>query len=728
MRTSAPPRKEPKKPVVVQKPKRVRRRPPRNDKRDKPAKPREPVSPHGVDLRRLPGLPFTRVNTPSGQTSIVSIQQVLDRDSVIGVAVGIVSRLIDIGYASGYSTTDPLASSPYWLTQFLVNQMLLSARGLKLTVERVPFGILTLFDSLRPTNTNYKTGAVSFTWNPDTLAPINVPPIVNYGSLSLNLGVIASPTGGTVGYSSISPPIGYTDDNGLAAWNLLLSMLGTEIAGSPMLKLVDGIVDTLMKKDPSAFATAYPQIASGSVAAYTSQLFSPCKIRYPLYSIFVNYDEDTLVSSESHIFAGSPRWLGGRLLTLSDPRFARNKCRPVFQPVDFNDLFDLLSNIIGRAAELSAESNVATFLVPTCPLTAPQVALMLRGLISAFTNKSMPSDLALTDDNFRPLQFPYCSANVSAIAKMCQLPFYFVENLRSLAAVTAILPNAKGSDQQLCFMPVYGVSGEARNNYNYFYGTGNNANVYLYTQGTADFDIVNLLTTSNDYIAITGDSFSSAIEVWNAWVSQFTAVCPMGTLSTTANNPALYSLLYQRGYAYNPSFQPTTQEKFLSKTTKSQSRDLTPIFTYKSLIRQVKAVNPGRSNDVCEKYIASNYSMNESIYELMSNWVLPRVYSPNPISQQKYVGNFIMPYVVATNPDYGLNLNQTAFPLLEAKWRSAASVATHQATGEMSELLAVLWKATKEGHAGFLGSLLGDFATSVTGIPLFATIGSMVPF
>jgi len=728
MNKTMPPVKKNKKPVV-QAPQPKRERPPRRKRAPaaQKAKPRESPPLHGVDLRRLPQLPFARANKPSGQTSVIAVEQDLDQSSVIGVAVGIVSRLVDIGYASGYTVSDPMCSTPYWLTQFLINQMLLAARGAKLTVERVPMGLLSLFDALRPVNCPYKTGQVAYAWNQATTGPIVLPTIVTYGSLNMNLGIIATVTASTNGYSSIAPPMAYSEENGFIAWNLMLEMLGTEQPDTPTLKLVDPIVDTIMKKDASAFATVYPQISSGSVAAYTSQLFNATKIRYPLYSVFVGYSDDTLVSSESHIFAGSPRWLGGRLLTLADIRYSKNKARPVFQPVDFNDLYDLLANIIGRACELTAASNVSTFTDPTCPLTSPQVALMLRGLIAAFTNKSMPSDMAITDDSFSPLQFPYCCANVSAIAKTCTLPFYFVENLRALCTVSANIPGPKSVDQQLIFMPVYGVYGEKRIDYNYYYGVGNNSNVPLYTTANANFDIVDLLTTSNDYMAVTGEALTLAISVWNNWVSQLSAVCPMASLSTTANNPALYATLYQRGFYYNVSFNPNLVPTTV-KQTKTQSRDMTPLFTYKSLVKVVRSVNPSQQNGVCEKYIASNMSMNESIYELMSSWVLPRVFVRNKIAQQKYVGNFIMPYVVASNSDFGLTLDQTTYTTLESKWRAAAHIATHQPTAEKSELLQILWKATEKGEAGFLGSILGEFAAQATGIPLFATLGTMLPF
>jgi len=736
MITSAPAKYKGKKPAGAKKPGRTRKRQAKKQvlaKADKsgPVKadgPRGPPTPPGVDLRKLPQLPFAKADKPSGQTNIIAVEMNLDASSVIGVAVGIVSRLVDIGYGVGLIVGDPQSSLAYWLTQFLVDQMLLAARGLKLSVERVPYGILCLFDALRPTTMYYKTASISYTWTDISTGPIAVGNIINYGPLQMNLGTIGPPTGSTQGYSSIVPPTAYTLDSGVSAWNHMLELLGTDTTGTQVLKLMDASQDTIFKKDASAFATIYSQISSGSIAAYTSQLFLPNKIRYPVFSQFVSYNDDTLVSSESHIFAGSPRWLGGRLLTLSEIKYAKNKARPIYQPVDFNDLYDILANIMGRAAELATESNVSAFTVPTCPLTSQQVALMLRGLVASFSNKAMPSDLALTDDNFMPLQFPYACANVSAIAKTCSLPFYFVENLRSLCTVSANLQGPKAVDQQLIFMPVFGVYGEPRTDYNYTYSGINNVNVYLYANSTVTVDMVSLLTNTSDYAAITGVQLANAISVWNAWITQFSAVCPLATFSTTTNNPALYSLLYQRGFAFNLVINSNIEDK-LVKAYKTQSREIkAPLFEYASLLKVVRNVNPTTVTNQCEKYIASNMSMNESVYELMSNWVLPKVFIADNTAKQKYVGNFIMPYVVATSSSYGLTLDQTTYPTLDSKWRAAAIVATKQPTAAMSELLQVLWKNSEEGHGGFLGEILGEFASQITGIPLFSTLGRLVPF
>jgi len=685
------------------------------------------VTTRGTDPRAEMPLPFSRAASPSGMSNCVVYPCVPSGQSVINFAVGYVLHLVEIGYnyTPGVILDSIAASYPYFLTQFIVNQILLSMKGEILTITRCPYGLLTVFRSLNPTRSSYKTGEISYTWDTSNIDNLTVSTYATGGGANCPLGYATSVSTNSEGYPRIADPMPYSPENGLSAWNRMIQFLSDR--ESCMLQVVDVTTKTGFEYDASAFSTVYAQIGdNGQTAGYTTQLFNPSKIKSPLYAVWNPYTSENLVTSESRICAGSPRYLAQRVQTLATYPRTHNKVKPIFQPVDFNDLFDMLSFIMGTAIERTYQNNLTAFVELTCPLPASKVALMLRGAIAAITNKSMCSDMNDSASDFYPLQFPYAGANVATAVKTLILPFLVVENIRALAMVAVESKNKRAKDQLSIFAPVWGVYGrEPRTNYNFQCGTAPSF-INVYEPDTATYNMIECIsTTDSTAFAVTGPELEASIRVWNEWINQFSAVCNLATFSTTTNTPALTSIIYQRGYVYNtPGIESTSQRT----NPKSQSKEVKPKFEYKNLLKIVKSVNQGLINNEAEKYIASNVPIQESVYELISNWVLPKVLVESSSDVTVYTGNSVMPYIVTTQNSIDPINSSVVYPLLTSKWAAAASIATKQATAEDHELLQKLMELSRKGQGGFFGSAIGDFLAGATGIPLLSHLGSLIPF
>jgi len=422
---------------------------------------------YGFDPRTQQVLPFTNAQHPSSMSTVLAMPIFGNLPAVQNAIIGFVGQLRQFGYA----LTPQQAAYPFYLINYIYILAYKAMTAQQLTVTELPLGLLHFIQALMPTEVRYKgTGRVAYYWDiPPTSNEIAA--ISTYGSIQYNLGVVGAESAATLSYNSILSPGPYTPDGGVLAWNAMIAFLSDPRVGSAMLKLVKIGQETSSKSDCSAFSVVYTDLGDPiTVGGFTNEIYSSVKVRAPIFSCLATYDGYEMPIVESKVFGGTPRWLGSRLLTMSDERRLYNKFKPIFKPVDFNDLWASFNYQLGTAIELAKDQNLTTNIVVPCPLTAKQTALILRAAISSINNVAATSDCASSIYGFSPLQFHPACSNVSVTVKDWTLPFYFLENLKSLAGLAIPIPT-KQSNQMYTFMPVYGVY-DVINDYNYTYGSG----------------------------------------------------------------------------------------------------------------------------------------------------------------------------------------------------------------------------------------------------------------
>jgi len=677
----------------------------------------------GTDPRIGPNLPIAKNSSPAGALDLVEYQSAPQPASLIGVAIGYVGLLCERGFAS---TED--RSVPYHLTQFLYSLMIEAMENKVLQVYTMPYSLSCLLAALRPKQLRYKTGQIALSWDM-SLVSDTVPYIITGNINSTHLGV--SVDGGAVesyGYNILAPPVPYTTDLGTEAWNKMIGFI-KNIGDSPALRLVSATEKTLCDYDGSAFAMSYAANGlSNGPGGQTITIEGPVVSKSPMLSIFRDYIDYTNIVTESTVFASSARFVGERLLTFADERNIRSKFKPLFKFIDFNDLFNSLSYIVGKAVELALQAaNVQNLILP-CPLTGTQVALLVRALLSSFAHHAMGSDIQI--DNFLALQYPFAYTNTATSVKNLMMPKWFCENLRAFQIIAKPLNSDKSANQIMLYIPVYGIFGGVGRSYDVTYGNGDP--LYALESATSPrIDITNITTLPStgprDYICPSGEPLSQAIQVWNTWIEQFSSVMELDTLSSASTNPAFYALTYTRYITERPYVPPLPQN--ITNVEKRKSKDIPPPFRYSNLIKKVKVVNPLDTVDHQEIAVSSNQPFLSEIYDIMSNWVLPKVeiaYSEKDPSLNRYVALNYEPHIVraATSQDNGV----TVYPSLSSKFVAGSIIATKAMTGDNHPLLAAFINADNKGEGGFLGSILGDFAATTFGVPILSQIGNLLPF
>lgn len=689
----------------------------------------------GTDPRGKPQQQFSRSDSPAGMTSTIKRVAVLNTDAMINFSVGFVSLMTERGFA--LSISDP--SAPYHLTQFIVNLLSAAARNERLPIKELPLSLKVICDALTPKTVRFKTGWINYTWS--EFGIVNVPTLLPCVYGNLNLGIISGSKSNTYAYNLITNPTPYTEENGTIAWSEFLAFL-RGCSNDAMSVIVASDYSTKFSKDASAFSYVYSEAGydTSGAAGTTVEIFGNSIIRSPILSTFTTLFSSDSVSTESHIFANTPRFLGGRIPTFSSDGFVRSKFKPIFKTIDFDELFNALSYQVANALALATLNN-SSQTVPPCPLAGVHVAMILRAAISSMTYHGFASDLAVT--GFYPLQFPYCSNSTATSMKNWILPMFFAENIRALHVVATALNGV--NNQVMTFIPLYGrTTGPIRSSYQFYFGE-NNSKVYA-DDPAAMYDVVDnsvIEYTVKQYLAIGGSELATSIDVWNSWITQLSHVMPQDVFSNEKANPALDVVLYTRmvkqsdpesviPVAPEPvnrnvlrtlSRNPSLQE--VSHTIPGKSTNaIAPIpFTFKSLKKVgAIAVRPEVPLGWEQVGILSNEPIEEPLYNLLNAWVLPVAYtfvndaSINRLSAEQY-----SPYLVRDMPTKNLN-GTLEYPLVDDKLAAGGVAATKQATGEVNVLLRHLMDANTSGTGGVFSQMIADFAANKLQIPALSLI------
>lgn len=672
----------------------------------------------GFDIRTKNLTNFACADGPAGLNSMLDVSVSPNVDSLTGTIIGFVSQLRAIGFGA---SVDEL-SFPYFLTYYLYTLLLTVMRGELLPVQQVPRCLLNFFQAMTPKTVRYKNGQINYNWDM-TDVPDAVPTIISYGGIPYNMGVVGQVQPWSLMFSTIEPPAAYTPDLGAQAYTSMTAFIQTQALDKFMHELVPPTTLTYCSKDVSAFSTTYNEVgAAFGAGGQTVEMYNAVKIRCPLFATFADYEQTTMMAADARIGASSPRYLGSRLFSLITEQRLGNKFKPIFKPVDFNDLWNSFNFTLGTALEIASTSQIQSVDVYTCPLQASQVALIMRAALASLNFVAAASDVSFPDESFVPLQFHYAAMNVATVIKAWQVPFVFAENIRSLGIVAAGMPS-EAANQIMVFAPVFGVY-ENLTDYNFTYGDG--TNIYTVVEAPQTFNMVTLATNSTDYICPVAQELSDAISLWNTWITQFTAVLRLTTFSSSNNNSALYSIMNTRYTQLAPT--PLTTAVPLKGATRQTSRKIVPRF--KDIIKVVRTVNPSQSISEQEIAISSNLPILNEVYQLTSNWVLPKFRTRGATTTQfisKFYGQFYEPFHVQGSPSKDEN-GLSEFVSLDTKWRALATISTNAPSSSPNILMDTLLKADEEGHGGFLSQILADFAATQLNIPLISTLGGLLPF
>jgi len=685
---------------------------------------------NGFDIRKHTLVHFTDATLPAGLSAVLDVSIGVELDALQNVAIGFVGQLRQYGYASTYIQS----SYPYWLANFIYQMFVTAATGGILPVETVPLGLLHFLQAIMPTNAKYKTGKIKYAFDLATTQS-DMSGIMNYAGVNYNLGVPGPKTTMTLGYGGIIPPAAYSGSvDGLAAWNAMIAFIQDTARQTPMTRLVPKSYDTFSKGDTSAFALVYPDFGGSlSVGGPNTEVVSGLKVKIPLYSVLAQYGTLDMVPAEARVSAGSPRFCGARLITMAKEGRLHNKFKPIFKPVDFNDLWASLNYIIGTGLERLSQTNLTNQSTITyeCPLTAKQAALLLRSALASLNNVASSSDITFSSvSNFIPLQFHFALANVSSIIKSWNVPFLFSENIRSLAAIASGIPNPE-SNHLYYYLPVFGVY-ESLESYDYTWGEG--LNIYKQVAEEPYFDMPTLLVNNAEYTCPVGAELSSAIDSWNVWFQQLATVIPATTFCSGTNNPALFLINSTRYTVLDrtpdgqviPSNRTSTPVP--AKGSKSNSMKIIP--TISRMVRTVKSVKPASSPIEQEIAISSNLPIENEVFQVTNYWVLPKMRlftSSRPSYQASVEGIFYEPYHIncaCSVDEYGA----PAYPLLSSKWQTFGTVGVVSPSSQPNQHLSILQKMDANGQGGFLSQIIADFAADKLNMPFLSSFGSLLPF
>jgi hypothetical protein len=320
-----------------------------------------------------------------------------------------------------------------------------------------------------------------------------------------------------------------------------------------------------------------------------------------------------------------------------------------------------------------------------------------------------------------------------------QLPYFFAENLRALACRVVALPvNKYGVKETAVVAPLFGTYDDNRTDYTFVTSTDQ---VYFDTptdQDSPSFRQSDLYYNNGEsgsgYIAPAGIHLDNAIQLWNAWIQQFTSAMSLQSFTAAGTNNALTALTVSRVVippAETSPPGPTSPVKGLTKAQRSKSKEDCVRFDYSKVKTLKVGAQPRTYTQTLaqqEVLISYNQPVQTELHDLFMKWVVPKYYSNGDIKEDWLQGPMCA-YEPHNIFSQNSSENQGAgYPTLSGHWQAGATVATKQPTGSDSSIITALKGADSAGEGGFLGQILADFAAQTFNIPMLSHIGSIIPF
>jgi len=418
-------------------PKRAKRRANREKKIEKMIKASVPSKPlsngtTGANVRSTSTVPaFIRQSDDQSIGSINTIPvyvPVKDR-SVAYLAMGIVLRAIQYGSEAAQVNQQV----PYYQFRYLYDTFLSVMQSGVLPTTTAPQWFWEILYALKPKEGKFKTGKANYTWViKDT--GLGVDQVFTLGTGEDNYSIYWGTGVANLainGLPVLGPVPTYTQELGLAAIASLWPYVskGAVIADP-------GPDNVWTGYDTSAFAVVYPELGESyfSEGAVRTTLYSERHIDSPLFCQFGIYQDPGSLYwrgwHQARVGSGSPCMIGPTLCELPDLKHLRNKLVPIIKFYNFDEFFEQLSLTVGLALERGIVGSATI-----CPLTAQQVAILLRQAILQVTSNHVAQDVRYSGDSFvnmLPFTVGPNGTNGGQTIAM-QLPTFLAENIRAIA-------------------------------------------------------------------------------------------------------------------------------------------------------------------------------------------------------------------------------------------------------------------------------------------------------
>jgi len=693
-----------------------------------------------IDPSVAPQRSSTAIQKMSGQTDVLSWVALPDDASFNQFVYGIVFYLTNLGYGSA---NDPATLQyPYQLANFLKQLMANAMSQSTYIATRAPRWLHILLNMLNPVVIAVRTGKVSFSWDMSVYST-TIPAIIA-GSPSSTFGVPATGVSGTLAYGSIGAPLPYDQAMGTVAYNKMLEFSST--LGGNMFEIID-IASPIKPwlSDFSMFSQNYADFGSATaLGGQSSSVYSVKKVACPMAATFVYYTEGYgCTQTELRSTATSPRYFASRLLTVKDENQLRCKFRPYFKPIDINDVYDLLSTIMGRAFEQQQSSSVEHVTYTPCPLSGSEVFIMLRALIASIMGASWVGDVNFPA--FLPLQWQTAMGSSVTIQSTWLIPTFLIENLACLGAQEVNVAESKSDvvkskyrNQSMTWIPIFGTYDDQRSVYDYTVTLSDGSTASLYNtnpvNGGAAFSQSSLLLleTSDQYILANGDNLSGAVGLWNDWVGTVNNNVQLSTWNSERGQVAI-GLLTRTRYCIavqstqdrlarkkkNETFMVKRRERVGSKTIDMAVE----VPSYRSRLKVTRVEPVSGTTDWSVVGVSSNESIPPPVFNYFAAMVLPKIRADtdgtNYVPEIKNSAQmaFMEPYgIPASNSASRDGSNTDTTITLSDMWVSAAN----NVTTAGADLSALPWtqlraELTKMGSGGWLGSLVGDALSALAG-------------
>jgi hypothetical protein len=692
-----------------------------------------------------------------GQLNNVVVNPPLTKTSYWFPILNWVAEAYAAGFAaSTQSTNNPFA--PYYAAAYLVKAFEAGIANSAPPFVSAPIGIVLLYQRLQPMILPYKTGSISYKFQPSMISPnefgSTLPVSVDWyvSGIQWAFGLLDGAGSNVNGYIILVQPTPYTDELGRVSYEALLNFYADE-EKFPMWKRVD-LSTPLTLPDSSAFASCSPEqgIAVGNPCGTVTELFNETVIRSPLFSKFTAWENETYRTHDKALMSGgSGMYLGGRIMELTSINQIYNKRRPVFKMIDFNEFYEVIALTLGLALE-QAQANIVDINPIVCPLTVQDFRIMLRQTIMASFqhSQSLGQDLGYgqsftTTSDFCALLTSSGTVGRPAIAGNVMLPMIIVENIRSLQR--RLVPAGKFGIVD--FVPVWGVY-NADQVSNYTYGP---LNLPVFSVDPAEIPI-NLIDGSSTptvlkvFVDFNGDELTTNISKWNEFINYLSpylsALSPIGTDKgiscaelITLSLTTIVSENEARLVIPVPGGTAPVSRKVLEKKNSKGPLQFGKLKTQKKLKSVIPegGVQFSPFNNISTVSVTSNQALLDAVYtEIQNYWIMPTSRSTglpeNSGNMPSYQCNVLEPYSLSIS-SYGstqgvLSANLTV-SLYERHTVSAAAN-VKALLGVPNALEIKLTEAEATGRGGFFGSMIGEAVGSLFGQPaLGKTLGNIVP-
>jgi len=711
----------------------------------------EDTGSRGMNVTVAKQIPSTQSLKLPGQIQAIPVRVRFNNDALDQVIIAFIQYMT----LHGYGTSQDQSSYPYHLACQLKKIIFQVISQTTPQTIRGPRFLHVLCQMLSPVIVYHRTGQLSYEWNLDDTSDI-INFLVIPGLSGYHMGIASATVPGSYAFSTIQNPLPYTPESGEAAYQAMLTFLsGTD---QTQMTIVEDITADLkpFRNDTSTFSVALNGLMPSTVIGGQDLIISnPRKVTCPIAAVFSLWDT-YYTSVEAAVYSTTPRFFATRLMTMTDPFRLRSKYRSIFKPIDANDLYDLTCMIVGRAFEkLYTTGNQIANYVP-CSLSGAEFFILLRTALSTINGAMYATDYLGQNSTFRPFQYPSAQGNIAATVSTMLLPSYVVENIKNLGMKSIDIQQTKNGDakfrnQTMIWVPVYGTYQNERQNYD-FDLTLNTLTLPMFSNpmngATFAQDTLNILSGpgTNTFILPTGERLAAAVENWNHYISKVTSCVQVASLVADGVQIGMPLLTYSRyvsNYVFGEQTNSATpsevyinekgQQVYRLKVVRTKSKkveEIDEVVSYKSRLGVDPSVTPVNFRDYTEEAITSNQPILSAFFELASGMVLPKFYGDQQYTmvQRAYARNFTFePYMVVNSQDN----DRTTGPsiTLLQRWKSIADKVTVNGIGlESNWWTKTLDIMNDKGSGGFLGSLIGDTLSMITGVPLFAGLGAALPF